>query len=957
MLFQRFLNKRKQAAAATQQVVASQNQQALDEKALSHADPAARCDAIRQVATPSVLTRILDGETDPMIRGASLERLGQLLCEDGQPPSSSEELLDAFSRIDQAELIDQIARQGVSSQVRRAAIERTASQSTLATCAVQDSLAANRARAAERIEDRPALEQVVREIGKRDKNVLRAARDKLRLIAAREERPKLVRAQCEEICAKAERLGKLGNWTQDRALLEHLERQWSGIQDPIEPEWQSRFAVERERFLDSYEAYRHDNAAQIAAQEALESVRAEREALIQELEIADTLTDASELTALGERIETAWKALAPASGTRDSDLERRYRERCKSLEARRKTLTDRRQAHERLGRLTAKAERLLGESKPLDHKQVQTLLDQGRALAANAIGDETNESFSALAERLESRLRHQRKTAEQRLRQLPERLEELERHLADGELRKADPLYQSLQAGLDLIQSSGLQTAALSDFNHRLRAFAPRLRELQNWRRWGADQHREGLCADMEALIDKELPLAALAEQLHSLQMDWKGLDKTGSPANQSLWERFHQASEQVYVRCKPFMESQATERESNRIARERVCQQLEEFLSKVDWERVEWKKILRAERETRQAWAAIGPTEPRQRKQLERRFHQLLKTLDHRLDKERRLNQALKHSLIEQVQALVDHPDLNTAIERTKGLQREWRTTVPARQKEENKLWQEFRAACDAVFERRAALHQVQAKEMREHLSAREALCDEALGFAATETDPQRLAAGLRDYDARWKALESQPIPRQMASQSHQRWQRARAEIEERRRTAEDRQRTEALDLLQHQAEVCERLESSLLNDRPEDIDPQTARDAWQKLPRQADPDLQQAMETRFAFALEAAADPTRREELRERRALDADRLGQLCLQLEIIAGIDSPPEHAQQRLEYQVARLAERMVEGEDDPLAGATRLLQDWYLCGPAADDRPLSERFERIRRTLESSQQNS
>jgi DNA repair protein SbcC/Rad50 len=94
--------------------------------------------------------------------------------------------------------------------------------------------------------------------------------------------------------------------------------------------------------------------------------------------------------------------------------------------------------------------------------------------------------------------------------------------------------------------------------------------------------------------------------------MDWKGLEKTGPRASPPVWERFHKACEAVQERCRPYLEAQAAEREANRAARESVCDQIEDFLAKVDWERVDWKRVLRAERETRHTWASIGPVEPR---------------------------------------------------------------------------------------------------------------------------------------------------------------------------------------------------------------------------------------------------------------------------------------------------------------------------------------------------------
>lgn len=821
------------------------------------------------------------------------------------------------------ETLPEKARQHPDPVQRLEAIEQLDDPAVLAECAIHDALAANRARALERLDDKAALEEVARRIGKKDKRVYRLTREKLRLIAEREERPHIVRERCEELCAQVERLGRLANWNQDRALLDHLERQWSTLQGEVEPEWRERFERERLRFLEAYVAHlqvqtkpRAESEPQTATPQTTES-RPSEPGPAESVQLQSESHDQAHAAGASH--------LSPAEPAKVVPPER-------------------------LERTSAQITQLLGASKPLDHKQARRLLDQSRDLATRPPESEQTRAIQLLAERLESRLRTQRKHAEQRLRQFPERLAELETHLAEGELKQADPLHQSLLSALELIQSSGIDPNQSADFNRRLRALAPRLRELQQWRRWGADQHREMLCTEMESLMTQEGPL--LAARLHELQMDWKGLDKTGSPTNQALWDRFHTASERVYERCRPVIEAQAAEREANRLARERLCEQLEAFVAQVDWERVDWKKTLHAEREMRQAWSAIGPTEGRVRKALERRFHQSLRILDHHLDAERQCNQALKRDLIARVQGLIDLPDLESAIERTKALQREWHTTVPARQKDENRLWREFRAACDAVFERRALRQQVHAQELAEHLALREALCEEAEHLTATELDPKPLAAAQRDLIARWRDAESLPVPRQAAAQIARRWQACREALEHRRWVAEQRQRLAVLERLERQAALCEHLELALIQGRRDGLDREQVRREWAELPTQEDHGLQRAITARFERALKATEDDGELDALRQSFAANGERRAQLCLRLEIAAGVETPSELAQQRLELQVARLAERLTEGEEDSLQSGLRLLMDWYLLGPAPHEAALDQRFEQARAALAS-----
>ncbi len=950
MLFARFLKKRGLAAPQPKQPVKPEQQESLVEQARNQSDPALRRRAASRLVDLALLQQLWTQDPEAGVREAAADRYCRLLCGAESESIALAALLDAVGQLAAGPVLDRVAVEAESPAVRRAAIERLGSPDLLVRCALEDPLAANRGRAVERLEDKEALEQVVRRIGKKDKTVYRGAREKLRLLAEREALPQRIRARSEEICAKVERLGRLGNWNQDKALLDHLDRQWASIETQAEPQWRVRYQSERERFLKAYDDHRRERAAQIEEQAARERVYAERQALLETLSAASDLADEAEISALLDRTETAWKALPLLPPDRQGPLDARYQRLVQAAAEARKGRANQRNRKERLCETIDRVEQLIKESKALDHKAVKSLLTEGRTLAGDQPETDLAQQFLPLAERLETRLKNQVRHAEQRLKQLPDRLAALEAHLEAGELRKADPLFQSLQAGLELIQASGLPRGSAAEIAKRLRLLAPRLRELQHWRRWGADQHREGLCESMEALRDAELPLEALAERLRALQMDWKALDKSGPPAKQRLWDRFHAASEAVYARCRPYLESRAAEREANRVAREQVCQQVEDFLGKVDWERVDWKRIQRAEREIRQTWATIGHTEGRDRKHLERRFHRSLRQLDQLLDAERKRNQAFKRQLIERVRALAETAGLEAAIRETKALQQEWRTTVPARQKEENRLWQEFRAACDAVFERRAALHQAQADELKENLATREAICAEALACATDEQDPGLLAAVQRDLEERWHATEALPVPRQAAGRLAQRWRECREALAQRRQAGEDGQRRATLDLLQRQADLCERLELSLLGETAEPIDPETAQRRWKELPAHADPELQEALAARFERALAAAQDPEQISELRRGYAANQKTRGRLCLQLEIIAGVQSPPELAQERLELQVARLSERMGEREEDPLTGATHLLQTWYLCGPAPASESLTARFERVRRTL-------
>lgn len=942
MLFERLLKRRRPAVAKTA------SQESLAEIALGHADPAARLDAVRRLGSLAHLREILKADGDAGVREIALGRYRNLLSGAEEAGVPLDERLAEINRVEDPRILEHLAQEGREPESRLAAIARVTNPAVLVRCVLHDPRAGNRGAALGRLQDRESLEQVARQIGKKDTGVYREARDRLRRMAEQEELPRRVRAQCAELCERAEGLGRLEHWSQDRALLDHLDRQWAQIDAQAETTTRERYQAARERFLAAYEAHRQANLAQIAAQEARAAERQARGALIVEAQRAADLEDEKALTELRGRLSADWAALGqvlPESERRN--LEQRFAQALGVLDGHLQRLAERRKGLRRLERLKGQLATQLAESKPLDHERVRTHLAEGRALV-HAVADSEGADFAGLAERLDTRLRSQRKEAEQRLKALPERLAELEEALDGGELKRAEPLHQGALEDVELARLSGMGGAPLADPTNRLRSLSQRLKDLQHWRRWGANQHRTALCEAMEALRDQDLPLAAVAERLHVLQADWKGLDPSGAPANRALWNRFQQAREAVYERCRPYLEAEAAEREANRAAREAVCRQLEDFLARVDWTRIDWRRVMHAERETRQAWACIGPSDDRQRRPLDRRFHRAIKELDQRLESERARNQAFKQGLIERVRGLAEGADLDAAIEETKTLQRQWHTTVPARQRDENRLWQDFRAACDAVFERRAALHQAQRAELEAHLKTREVLCEEAEALSEGEGDARVLAAAQRELDHRWRDAESLPVPRQAAGALSRRWNQARDRLRDRVQQLEAQQRRAALDLLARRADLCESVERQVLGlgDPDSPVDLEGARHAWSELPALSDAALQEAMTLRLNRALEASGDPQGLAALREGLGPNGERRRRLCLELEIAAGVDSPPELNQERLRLQVERLAERMAEGEGDRLKGVPQLLVDWYRCGPAPTEPGLAERVARV-----------
>ena len=143
----------------------------------------------------------------------------------------------------------------------------------------------------------------------------------------------------------------------------------------------------------------------------------------------------------------------------------------------------------------------------------------------------------------------------------------------------------------------------------------------------------------------------------------------------------------------------------------------------------------------------------------------------------------------------------------------------------------------------------------------------------------------------------------------------------------------------LRARSRLCECLEAEVLESTLEAESQQAlveeTRQAWQAL-EALDAGAEKILRERLDLASRAlGGDEQVRQTLLDGVAKNLDQRLELCLQMEIAAGIDSPAEFAGARMQFQVSRLADAMHHKIEEPRARQDPLrdLQiAWYQAGP-------------------------
>ncbi|MEA2079100.1 MAG: DUF349 domain-containing protein, partial [Pseudomonadota bacterium] len=868
--------------------------------------------------------------------------------------------IEFLSQHPEADLLKFVALNGSETELRKSAQDRISRESVLRDIAINDAVAANRLAALERITQTPVLEAVYRQTRKSDKQVSRQARARLDALRDVQERPARVRAESEHICARIESLGHGDRWDQEQAELQRLEDRWQALADETDEVYRGRYTSARQAFLTACTAFRE---AREAEQQEWASIRTARQTLLAQVE--QRLADVQEPRTLAADTEAAyqaelaswqahWSEMPALPASQAQAWNRRFEEAVNGLHQRLKLLQRYRQTETTLQSLSADAEQLLETSQPISEHQVKALEKRWKAQHCPAEANELAAAIQRLQTvmgQLRARLRHQLERRETEFEKLPELVDQLEAQLNEKALKRAGPMHDRIQSSLSHLQALGVSRQRLAPFTRRLQAMTPQIRELQSWRKWAADEARERLCTEMEALIGREMDPRDLATEISRLRTEWNRLRSDGSATQRTLWKRFDKAAVQAYQPCQSFFKQQATERASNLEAKRGLCDQLEAYLASADWSHMDWKDAFKTQRRFSNDWHEAGPVDRRESKDIAQRHQQAMATLNEHLDRERKRNLRQRHALIEQVRALLDVEDIQKTIDECKQLQKQWQTTVPGKRQQENAIWKEFRDTCDAVFARRRQQQDERQKTQQHNRARKQQLCEWLESLSTTTIDALPDARRqVHKAAAEWE--ETGPAAKSDNAALEQRFAKARQAFDEHRKVLREAEQRAQMEQLRTRAMLCRELEQLL--ERPdEDLARghlQAVDERWNAQSALDDIATEQLIQKRYARAQKAVmAGGEERQRLTAELSANLARRQDLCLRMEILAGVESPPEARQARLQLQTHRLAGAIGQGVGDIVGTRAKLEHDWYLTGaaPAAQEALLQQRFDTAR----------
>jgi len=869
------------------------------------------------------------------------QRIRMLLRASPDGGKASESLLiEALPVCDDPTLTAQMSRDCPLPRVRLAAVALLRDEWLLTRLACDDNAPEVRLAAAERVHGEEALKEIEKAARNRDKRVAQSARQRLAAIRETQARRAERRSLTEELAAR----GQGDNWPADEAAWLRIRTRWAELESDATAAERNAYAEaaqDLERRLDGYRAERARAA----------EIRRHRAELCTELERLTEqvagLPPETVQTRLAE-IQAAWRLLLGDTGAAPTaQTTERFESLIQGLEVARKLAAAGHAQSRDLDALEARIRAAEGAAEPPESRALRNLQRDLEQLPRDVEPSlaERRRSLEHRVNELQQRLEDYKRTERERLQAAESAVAELEQALEQSHLQPA--LHDHKQASELLRELDGVPPAKRQALEARLRAAGPRLAKLRSWRHWGSDQAREELIGRAVGLHKPGLAPEKVADAVKTLREDWTKLGRL-DPGSKPLWERFDAACTRA---MEPVLEARrkaAEARKENLERRAELCDRLERIARETDWEQPDWRHIDKTVHRLRRDWRQQGAVDRADWQVVKARYDEAIVALETHLDAERRRNWLGRQAVAERAETLATAEDAHGAGEAARQLREQWQVTVSSPQREEKRLWERFHNALDQVFQREHAQRQVARKAREEALGRAEQLCTELetlerLGNAETLARRGHIA----QLGEAFRALSLPPKERK---RMEVRFERAHRALEQRVEAALAAREDERLQVLAAYAGLCEQAEQAALRGEPDSGAKPDLRAAWRALPALEDGDAMGRLEARFESALAATADGAARARLSDGLERNLDQCRALCLDLEILLGVESPAEERGARLAHQVQRLARAIGERErDNAPRQAHRLRRELLLTGPLPPEHApvLRARVERLR----------
>lgn len=539
-------------------------------------------------------------------------------------------------------------------------------------------------------------------------------------------------------------------------------------------------------------------------------------------------------------------------------------------------------------------------------------------------------------------------------------LQQMEIALEQGSVQNARKYERELR-DVDTKQNYANLVLSVS-LKERVNLARKALTHLLSWAKWSGNASRDELVSTAESLASLKLSPKEIVETVSALREQWKQTEASSGAASKELWTRFDAACNAAYAPAAQFFSEQSEQRQLNLAQAEakllewRTQPQLLGLHSDAQAEaagesrdQIDWKHVLNCIQQMQLSWRTIGHLDRKDKARLDKEFDAVLAQLRQPLEQRQKQEVVARESLI--VSASQLDGTQKSSIDQLRQLQQRWQmqaAQVPLPRKEDQALWERFRAACDGVFEKKRASAENADKQRQENLRAKKEICTGLQQSLQTQLENvhsvSQIMQAIDHAKTAWRQLGQ--VPREHEQKIEQEFSDLLDELQQQAGQLQAKTQEEKTQQILKKIHACLQMELVLQGASPQAaVTLDSFKQEWSvsALPDSAiSKTLQQRFES-VCRASEQASQATNTLTNNPKTDAEAAKFEDAVLHLEILLGIDSPASLSRQRLQKQVDVLQSSLKSGQTH--TQVTELLNQ-LLSMPMVGDAQIQQRIESI-----------
>ena len=292
---------------------------------------------------------------------------------------------------------------------------------------------------------------------------------------------------------------------------------------------------------------------------------------------------------------------------------------------------------------------------------------------------------------------------------------------------------------------------------------------------------KEAVIADLKALLEKQEDVNATFPEFREIQNRWRAVGPVPAQNYRNINDTYQLYVEQFYDMVKINRELRDLDFKKNLEAKEAFCKEAEIL--------AESENVVEAFRELQklhEQWKEYGPVAKEVRESIWERFKAATALVNKKyqahfegLKEQQTENLAKKVALCEKVEEIAAREvagsnEWNAFSREIEDVQKEWKTIGFASKKENQKVYDRFRAACDQFYARKRDFYTDYKDSINSNLEKKIALC-EAAEHLKNSTEWKKATDQFISLQKQWKEIGA--VPRK---KSDLLWKRFRAACDE---------------------------------------------------------------------------------------------------------------------------------------------------------------------------------